>query len=456
MLRRIHIRLSSPEKLQHDVERWLQLLLSNDSLRHVRRVEVEGCLKITAADKPGERHESWLKDYDEDDVFAETPYRVGGYIDYESSKAVQDNDRVYGQEVLEAWTNYSDLSALQTLKLRQETDHSLFNWAVSYGDFGSLTTLILEVDHYDYSRTWTDPKWDVVVPFFQSLRPLRNLQVDTQLGLQFLDAILERHGCALRRLWLLYSPRMREERSATATANEVHRILQLCPGLEDLMLTVPRSKGDGDEIAIYRSLGQHPRLRRLALTLDCSGPHTELESLDSIPSDDEELYGLVRVDDTFDGQRLRGANVHSALVNTAVDGDLATSIFRAISQATAPGAFRLATLQLAVAGGASAFLPPNGMTESFTSDLLRVLGRSWLCEPHPRDDKKDEVVVTELDQAARERAEEDVGTKLWEYGTVLRKIWPKGEDDDWRKDWRSFPLQDADDSVSAWVEAQKA
>lgn len=608
LFRRIRIIVSRPEKLQIDVDRWLQVLQSNDSLRHVRRVEVEGCMRIATYDGPGATYTPWLKDYDEDDVFSRVPHYMENFIDNQSFKAVQENDEVweplahlvgrlpgisdfvyaglnsfspclletlhnhrhdcrlhsynfqlrslqppcyvdpfelklatspclhslrlrcessgltgdnmtaalqmasglapnlkrvsvslqpssgelnslsrehrrpwegfpgtnnrlslgcgfltglelghYGswsQKVLEAWSRHSDLSALLTLKLRNDIGPEVLSWAALYVNFRSLTTLILDVDLACYGDSWTGSAQDAAASFLKSLPPLRALQVTADLGLSVLNAILERHGSALHRFWLSNCAIIHEETRPIATADQVRRIVRLCPRMEDLMLSIPRSKGDKGEVAIYRCLGQLPRLQRLALTLDCSDPHSESESYGSASCDEEDDQ------DTFESSggcdAPRSSQIRSAFMNSALDGNLAISILRTISQSRPPGAFRLETLKLNVAGGSTFGFGINGRWgDSFFHDMLRVLGRSWLCIWHPRDDRKDEVVVTEIDQRAREEAEMELGTKLWEFEAVFRKIWPNGEEDDWRKDWQSLPLQGADAGVSTYLDPRK-
>ncbi|KAK5731519.1 hypothetical protein LTR17_011317 [Elasticomyces elasticus] len=605
MLRRIYIRLGSPETLRRDAERWLGLLLSNDCLKHVRRLEIEGCLAFASSDQYAGRYEPWLKDYDQTDVLAEPPPRPGDYIYRESRTAVQHHDYVweplarlirqlprlrdlvyaaantfspvlletlhvykadchlhmpnfllhtlerphfvdplemrlltspclhsiwlhyqrYGQtdsqmlaamqmasglapnlkEIavsvqpaagelrdwaaehrepvwegfpdvgepsvlrrgsltsldlrrrasvdLERWSKYSDLSMLRTLKVLADFD--FFKWTASHSDFRSLTTLVLDVDLGRYWESLTDPNLDIVMTFFRAIPPLKNLVMDSDVALQCLDAILKQHGSSLRRLWFPYQGRRREHPRTRPTADEIQRVIRLCPSMEDLMITVPRSKGDRDEIALYRSIGRHSRLRQVTLYLDCdcTDPGTEMDSVDSVSSSEEEYYGSLICDQS--GTRLRGEAVQSALINSAVDEHLAESIFREIRRSRPAGAITLQKLELHVAGGLTAFGYNDGTYEDFTNNLLRVLGRSWVCEQHPRDDMQDQILTKELGQLAREQAEKDIGSKLWEYETVVRRIWPKGEDDDWRKDWRSFSLRDADYSVSAWIEAQR-
>ena len=105
-----------------------------------------------------------------------------------------------------------------------------------------------------------------------------------------------------------------------------------------------------------------------------------------------------------------------------------------------------------VDGGASRFGLGNGTQDPFVNDILGVLGRSWLCQPHPRDDRKGKVCVTELNQTLRQQAELEVGLELREFEGPFRKIWPRGAEDDWRKDWQSFALQDAGNGIDTQIE----
>lgn len=103
--------------------------------------------------------------------------------------------------------------------------------------------------------------------FLCSLPSLFTLKLVGELSHTTLDTIFEYHDAALRRLWL--SPLGTLNR-LVITQREVERIAEHCPLLEDLSLTVPRSKGDACEVAIYKALGSLFKLQSMFLTLDAS------------------------------------------------------------------------------------------------------------------------------------------------------------------------------------------
>jgi hypothetical protein len=78
-----------------------------------------------------------------------------------------------------------------------------------------------------------------------------------------MDSVVENYGNGLRRL-CLNSP----EEDERLLQGDIAYIGAHCSLLEDLALTLWRSKGDATEVAIYRALGSLPKLQYLSFALD--------------------------------------------------------------------------------------------------------------------------------------------------------------------------------------------
>jgi hypothetical protein len=106
--------------------------------------------------------------------------------------------------------------------------------------------------------------------------------------------------------------------------------------LEDLMLNpIPRSKGDVQEVAIYKTVGAIPKLQRLSLTLDSSNLSLIWEGEDILkdPSFDEfhQKFQVATSGTSSVPYQSRYGHIRNALINSALDETLARGIFNCIS-----------------------------------------------------------------------------------------------------------------------------
>ena len=74
--------------------------------------------------------------------------------------------------------------------------------------------------------------------------------------------------------------------------------------------------------------------------------------------------------------------------------------------------------------------------------MVRNVGRSWLLERNPRDDRANEPVVTDQCESKYElkyALNPDVMR-------IFRRMWPGNEngDSDWHDDWHSFRFRNVD------------
>jgi hypothetical protein len=109
-----------------------------------------------------------------------------------------------------------------------------------------------------------------------SLSSLQSLKMGGPYGEDTLSTVLEYCGHRLRRLLLTtYRPdfgRAADEfvPIALVGVDLVQEVQRKCPQLEELALVVPRSKGDANEVALYRALGSLASVRKLHLSMYCS------------------------------------------------------------------------------------------------------------------------------------------------------------------------------------------
>lgn len=252
--------------------------------------------------------------------------------------------------------------------------------------------------------------------FLDHLLPLEELGITGHCGPKTFSAILQ-HGRSLHKLCLISSE---DNQASMNSLTQIELILQLCPSLRSLALMIPRMKGNEQEIAIYRILGNFLHLKHLSLLLECSSQRWDDLNLGTPPPD------LIR----------------DILVNAAVDASLVRSIFYTISRANCSALSPLESLKIAV--DTSTFI--DVCNDYDFRNIVCWIGRSWLCRRRPRDDHGGEVTADEIGTRQRQQYEEfmDDNWKLsfghgLVYETVWRELWPETTGK-WLDDWSSFPL----------------
>ncbi|KAH8807958.1 hypothetical protein F5884DRAFT_350102 [Xylogone sp. PMI_703] len=348
---------------------------------------------------------------------------------------------------LRSWQTYTNFSSLRMLKIDRPLHYEALTWAVENCTFSSLSVLVLCVDFEDgrpdrpKSRVWY---YHFLGAFLRSLPPLRKLRLYGDLAQSVIHEALVRHGQSLQKLWLY----------ANESHYQVHcdppfvgLIQKLCPILEELMLPIPRSRGDANEVAIYKTLGAMPRLRKLNLILD---------------SNDWSIYSSRRlqVDPTFDEfdqqifaygyvprKPVLNGHIRDALISCALDEKLSRDIFHCISSGKGSGALPLECLKLESPGALQYHLLNN----RDLSGLINRMSRAWLVVRNQRDDARDEMTVTEQSQKIRGPADMlhlrryvHHGPRSAKLDKIFRRLWPESEDSNgnYRDNWCSLPLSD--------------
>jgi hypothetical protein len=308
---------------------------------------------------------------------------------------------------LEVWNTRTDYRTLRRFEYHSRVSAQALQNPASMsasGLFRSLKELGLTVSSKDSLENTTTHLDQPAALFLRNLPPLQTLILRGCFGRNTVNAVLRCHGPTLRKLHLL-SPRGDGHTNLDIDVVRVREIQQRCPRLEDVELRVRRRQGGPEEVAVYRTLGQIPRLQRAALLLDCHSPYQEPE-------------GDV-------------ARVRKTLVNLALDASLAKAIFHELASVAANHPLKRLTLKPDVSDSVAEQYPE-------IDELGRWIGRSWTCT---RRETSGEVTVREIGFDATERQYIRNNLEMVEYEDedVWGALWPN-KGGDWQDDWHSFPL----------------
>jgi hypothetical protein len=241
----------------------------------------------------------------------------------------------------------------------------------------------------------------------------------------------------------------------TFKKEHVLQIHAQCPVLQELAISIKRTKSDTLEAEIYKSFGKMGQLKSLFLTLDCSDWRV---TRDPNFRDDASFDAADREIAKGSGLLKKG-HLRETLMNCAVDETLVRSIWETICQSKAGQ--ELESLKLWTTGGGSW----GGYLGTWDiSEVVNNLSRSWLIERVARNDE-DMINVRELGRRVREardqkvtdlykrraeyfREKEDIVMELEDIAEdsevmqVFRRVWPRKKGSkDWREDWSSLILQ---------------
>jgi len=150
----------------------------------------------------------------------------------------------------------------------------------------------------------------------QTLLPLEDLRLKGFVADKTFATVLHRHGETLRKLQFIPVREQGMQVVPFVISHQcIHKLQKRCPNLQEVELLITRTKGDDQEVSIYRALGTLPWLKRASLLLDCSHLPSLMEIERPFLLDDKQIAFHMRED----------------LINTAIDSSLALAIFRAIS-----------------------------------------------------------------------------------------------------------------------------
>lgn len=206
---------------------------------------------------------------------------------------------------------------------------------------------------YDRNHVLPDDYPDLFCSFLISLPPLKSLTLTGPVKPNMCKSIIDHHGKTLRLLRLKTSGCLH---SVVFNSDLVNELQQNCQLLEDLELSIRRSKGDRQEQNIYKTLGAINKLQRLISYLDCANRSTWR---DPDPEEAEEI--ILLEDPSFDDFHQltvfdygsgsfppRNGHLRDALINGAVDETIARAIFQSISAGKGHNSIPLERLDLYV------------------------------------------------------------------------------------------------------------
>lgn len=336
-----------------------------------------------------------------------------------------------GLSHLQGWNARTDFGLLRRFEYRCNVSVEALRFLATVatsGSFRSLRTLRLAI--YDTTPGSDNRHLDQPVGLFlQALPPLEALTLEKYFGTHSVDAALSRHGPTLRKLRLLPYDGGKDHNDVDIDAARVRDIQQRCPRLEDIELRVRRRQGGPEEVAVYRTLGRIPQLRRATLLLDCRSPYRD-------PTHNRNVHhGTLMAYHEPEGDVER---VRNTLINLALDETLATEIFQKIISATPNCPLERLTLKPGIRDIIAAQF-------SEIDDFGRWIGRSWALRRHATSG---EVRVREIDvnQGEREYVHEDLEIVRYQGEDVWRTLWPN-KGGDWKDDWHSFPLWREEDGA---------
>lgn len=351
------------------------------------------------------------------------------------------------------WMSCTDFSALESLRLQQDCrKESTLRYLIANAHLPRLKTLSLRMK-WKYEGFPSAETSENAREFLQWLPPLRSL---TFLGWSLreipMDSILVHHGPCLVDLFLAPCPGLHP------TSSDLRQIVENCPVLENLAISIRRTYGDGQEVALYRALGSLPKLQHLTLDLDVS--EAQCVPIEPTPEDSDDEASQVWI--PFDVHALPdhdlfrefdlepcaiasnlsetpiNGRVRGALINTAIDKALACSIFEAISAGKPKMSLPLKRLDVkAIRVGEFVGNTGNINMSCAMVDIFNAIAKEWRVERNPRDDT-DGLVAKEIGEPERFL---DPNMRLVpELTKVWRSLWPEHESGDWKNEWHSFPL----------------
>lgn len=322
------------------------------------------------------------------------------------------------------WCGYTDFSKLTKLHLGDTAIDAVQVLATigEGGGLSSLSSLALNPDAKNGEQAIAADGF--VSRLLRAIKPQQCLELGEKIGDGAWRAVTDHHGSSLRELRFVPARRSdgTDADSFVLSCDKIRLLSQNCSRLEKLELRVFRSRGDEDEVDIYRSLGRLPRLKRISLILECS--------VISYPD--------VRPGEPFidmGGWEIPVSIYRAALINNAVDSVLAQSIFETMATTkTHAGGCSLVSLKLQIDGACNFGLI---MADSETRIPLEWVGQSWLVR---RDSPDGDIVVQNINSLVDDMdVLKDDFPERDDLKAVWVDVWP-GSPGDRRNQWHSFPL----------------
>lgn len=349
-----------------------------------------------------------------------------------------------------SWAVHGNFSALRVLRL--DTVITNLEHLPSPHEFPVLETLAFEC--FREART---EYWNTLLKFLPALPRLAALQIKhwarsvsfvpaLNPNLRYLDFSTHVH---------LYGKPLKDD--------HIHQLANVCPDLEELIVEIKRSRGNADEVSRYRAIGRLRRLQYLTLHLDAGPPGLD-SNIEYFDPNGELISHGTAIEPWFDAQDARTVDgpfrpyrrghIYDALVNSAIDSDLARSIIDVVNEAKAGTTGAVLPLErLKISAFRGEKFQPAGRWSSRDAIMLpfiAALQRRWLIERDVRDDARDVLHVTEIGRESRVAHWSDQAEYLKEQRKeykfqdvfdMWQRVWPFEEtaSGQWET-WSSLPL----------------
>lgn len=363
---------------------------------------------------------------------------------------------------LNIWSGHIDFAALRHLSLRYINSPAM-DWISQTQPFSNLKHLELVTTCYIL----------VTDGFFASLPPLVSLHYLGDIYPELLVGVVEAHGDSLVNL-NLDCPFHSRAGDGAFGEEEVRLIQERCPRLEHLTIPMQRSKSDATEVAMYRILGRIEHLQTLCLRFDWRyiWDNDAAEAVADTPlRGEDDLFDLQTArflswqqdghDEDNNPRHIQHWHIREALLNAAIDRQLAQQIWVCLTSADGTGSSRsqLKSLALEKTGDGAVFPELEILAETVPDDnddddlwppfpqvfedVVRNLCRQFYLQRSvvPGDER---VFVTET---RRLNGSVETLETCDDLRRIFRRIWPEklgNRGGDWRDDSSSVPLEGID------------
>ncbi|RHZ48621.1 hypothetical protein CDV55_100484 [Aspergillus turcosus] len=270
---------------------------------------------------------------------------------------------------LQEWAPYIDFSVLQILDLRScILGEALASWADNLR-FPALRTLRLFLGTRRDGCERAPEFYPQPTRFLHSLPSLSEIYLESWHSELPIGTLAKRHGPRLRKLSVVGVPWQ------CLTKDDILQLGRYCPLLEKMTIPIRRTQGNAEEVATYKALGTIKNLKFLDLVLDVSDPTLDDEHASVDPHWDDFDNQPARVD--LGGiNPSRNGHLRRLLINTLIDKQLASSIFKLISAAKPQHAPFLERLSLSMQGQTR----PAHLAHCEFSHFVRLLSTEWTIE----------------------------------------------------------------------------
>ncbi|KAF2447826.1 hypothetical protein P171DRAFT_429425 [Karstenula rhodostoma CBS 690.94] len=333
---------------------------------------------------------------------------------------------------LQTWARHTDFGKLRTLSLEMPVARAALETLIDL-PLQSLHSLGLVLDPRDTSDHYSA----TLQTFICNLPSLSHLRLTGALPSSALKATLDHLDPALHTLYLL--PAGKDPCRFVFDSSTIALVTDGCKHVHDLGITIRRAwNKPGEDIAALKAIGRMPHLSSLDLTFDASD-HTLLLPSNAV----NEPTNLTPSDQSFSAfdtesfpggfataKKLRKGHIRDALINSAVDADLAEAVFNTILSAAPDGETpSLRRLSLKAAGGGDF---GTGTSNYSITEIVEEVGKEWIVE---RSGHEEVLKVRRAEVDEEIELSESLG---WDVEPIFRRIWPG--DGDWFDKWQAFPL----------------